>query len=104
MLSELSRGPFPTYITTRFHPMAAPKGKRAAAKKDRRPKRKVCNFCADKLDDLDYKDTTRLRKYISERGKILPRRISGNCAAHQRALTTAVKRARVIALLPFVLQ
>jgi small subunit ribosomal protein S18 len=84
--------------------MAAPKSKRAAAKKDRRPKRKLCNFCADKLDDLDYKDTTRLRKFISERGKILPRRISGNCASHQRALTTAVKRARVIALLPFVVQ
>jgi small subunit ribosomal protein S18 len=84
--------------------MPPPKGKRAAAKKDRRPKRKVCNFCADKHDDLDYKDTTRLRKYISERGKILPRRISGNCAAHQRSLTTAVKRARIIALLPFVLQ
>jgi small subunit ribosomal protein S18 len=82
--------------------MPAPKGKRAAAKKDRRPKRKVCTFCADRLEALDYKDTTRLRKYISERGKILPRRISGNCAAHQRALTTAVKRARVIALLPFV--
>jgi len=84
--------------------MPPPKGKRAAAKKDRRPKRKVCTFCADKLDDLDYKDTTRLRKYISERGKILPRRISGNCASHQRGLTTAVKRARVIALLPFVVQ
>ncbi|HTJ24862.1 MAG TPA: 30S ribosomal protein S18 [Candidatus Limnocylindria bacterium] len=82
--------------------MPPPKGKRAAAKKDRRPKRKVCTFCADRLEALDYKDTTRLRKYISERGKILPRRISGNCAAHQRALTTAVKRARVIALLPFV--
>jgi small subunit ribosomal protein S18 len=84
--------------------MAPPKGKRAAAKKDRRPKRKVCNFCVEKLHDLDYKDTTRLRKFISERGKILPRRISGNCASHQRALTTAVKRARVIALLPFVVQ
>ena len=84
--------------------MATPKGKRAAAKKDRRPKRKVCNFCADKLEALDYKDTTRLRKFVSERGKILPRRISGNCAAHQRALTTAVKRARVIAFLPFVVQ
>lgn len=81
---------------------SAPKGKRAAAKKERRPKRKICNFCAEHLDTLDYKDTTRLRKYISERGKILPRRISGNCAAHQRRLTTAVKRARVIALLPFV--
>ncbi|HTD34692.1 MAG TPA: 30S ribosomal protein S18 [Candidatus Elarobacter sp.] len=84
--------------------MPPPKGKRAAAKKDRRPKRKVCTFCAERLDSLDYKDTTRLRKYISERGKILPRRISGNCASHQRALTTAVKRARVIALLPFVVQ
>jgi len=76
--------------------------KRAATKKERRPKRKVCNFCADKVDDLNYKDTTRLRKYISERGKILPRRISGNCARHQRGLTVAVKRARIIALLPFV--
>ena len=82
--------------------MASPKSKRAAAKKERRPKRKVCNFCLERLDTLDYKDTTRLRKYISERGKILPRRISGNCASHQRALTTAVKRARIIALLPFV--
>jgi small subunit ribosomal protein S18 len=76
--------------------------KRAAAKKERRPKRKVCNFCADKVSDINYKDTTRLRKYISERGKILPRRISGNCAKHQRGLTVAVKRARIIALLPFV--
>jgi small subunit ribosomal protein S18 len=79
----------------------APK-KRAAAKKERRPKRKVCNFCAEKAEGIDYKDATRLRKYISERGKILPRRISGNCAKHQRGLTTAVKRARTIALLPFV--
>ena len=84
--------------------MPPPKGKRASAKKDRRPKRKVCNFCAERSESLDYKDTTRLRKYISERGKILPRRISGNCASHQRALTTAVKRARIIALLPFVVQ
>jgi small subunit ribosomal protein S18 len=81
--------------------MAAPK-KRAATKKERRPKRKVCNFCAEKVEGIDYKDATRLRKYISERGKILPRRISGNCAKHQRGLTTAVKRARTIALLPFV--
>jgi small subunit ribosomal protein S18 len=76
--------------------------KRAATKKERRPKRKICNFCADKVTDINYKDTTRLRKYISERGKILPRRISGNCARHQRGLTVAVKRARIIALLPFV--
>lgn len=79
-----------------------PVKKRAgAAKKERRPKRKVCNFCADKLPDINYKDATRLRKYISERGKILPRRISGNCARHQRGLTVAVKRARIIAFLPF---
>ena len=83
--------------------MAAPKAKsKSAAKKERRPKRKVCNFCADKLPEANYKDVTRLRKYISERGKILPRRISGNCAKHQRHLTVAVKRARVIAFLPFV--
>jgi small subunit ribosomal protein S18 len=69
--------------------------------KDRKPKRKVCSFCIDKIDHIDYKDAPRLRKYVSERGKILPRRISGNCARHQRALTAAVKRARVIALLPF---
>ena len=78
--------------------------KRSAAKKERRPKRKICNFCADKIADINYKDVTSLRKYISERGKILPRRISGNCASHQRALTVAVKRARVIAILPFVAQ
>jgi small subunit ribosomal protein S18 len=82
--------------------MAPKNTKRAAAKKDRRPKRKSCTFCAEKLSDINYKDTMRLRKYISERGKILPRRISGNCAKHQRALTVAVKRARVIAFLPFV--
>jgi small subunit ribosomal protein S18 len=82
--------------------MAGPKGKRTSAKKERRPKRKVCNLCTERLETLDYKDTTRLRKFISERGKILPRRISGNCASHQRTLTTAVKRARILALLPFV--
>lgn len=86
-------------------PMPPPKSKsKSAAKKERRPKRKVCTFCADRLEPIDYKDQTRLRKYISERGKILPRRISGNCASHQRALTVAVKRARVIAILPFVAQ
>lgn len=67
----------------------------------RRVRRKVCAFCVDKVDHIDYKDTARLKKYVSERGKILPRRISGNCAKHQRALTVAVKRARQIALLPY---
>jgi small subunit ribosomal protein S18 len=80
--------------------MAAPKKK--ASKKDRKPKRKVCSFCVDKIADVNYKDVTRLRRFVSERGKILPRRISGNCAKHQRALTVAVKRARFIAFLPFV--
>jgi small subunit ribosomal protein S18 len=67
----------------------------------RRPKRRVCHFCANKVAAIDYKDLNVLRKYTSERGKILPRRISGNCAKHQRELTVAVKRARAIVLLPF---
>ncbi|QTX33146.1 30S ribosomal protein S18 [Aminithiophilus ramosus] len=65
----------------------------------RRPK--VCFFCVDKVAHADYKDLDRLRKYLSERGKILPRRVTGNCAKHQRQLTTAIKRARIMALLPF---
>lgn len=70
----------------------------------RRPKRRVCSFCVDKVEYIDYKDVNRLKRYITERGKILPRRISGNCAAHQRALTTAIKRARIVALLPFTVE
>lgn len=70
-------------------------------KRDRRKKRRQCNFCADKVEEIDYKDINRLRRYVTERGKILPRRITGNCAAHQRQLTSAVKRARVVALLPY---
>ncbi|HAO20258.1 MAG: 30S ribosomal protein S18 [Desulfobacteraceae bacterium IS3] len=65
-------------------------------------RRKVCRFCADTSLMIDYKDSRTLRHFITERGKILPRRISGTCAKHQRALTTAIKRARTIALLPFV--
>ena len=68
----------------------------------RRAKKKVCMFCVDKVDSIDYKDTAKLRRYISEKGKIVPRRISGNCAKHQRQLTVAIKRARTVALLPFV--
>jgi small subunit ribosomal protein S18 len=64
-------------------------------------KKKVCSFCVDKIDSIDYKEYGRLRKFITERGKILPRRITGNCAKHQRQLTLAIKRARNIALLPF---
>lgn len=67
----------------------------------RRPRRKVCNYCVDKIDDIDYKDVAKLRRFTTERGKILPRRISGVCAKHQRKLTLAIKRARSIALLPF---
>lgn len=67
----------------------------------RRSRKKVCSFCVDKVEEIDYKDLNRLKKYITERGKILPRRISGNCASHQRELTVAIKRARVVALLPF---
>jgi small subunit ribosomal protein S18 len=67
-----------------------------------RKRRKVCNFCVDKIQQIDYKDTGKLRRYISERGKILPRRTTGTCAMHQRQLTVAIKRARQIALLPYV--
>jgi small subunit ribosomal protein S18 len=69
--------------------------------KGRRPRKKVCSFCVDKIQSIDYKEIGRLQRYVSERGKILPRRISGNCAKHQRQVTLAVKRARNIALLPF---
>ena len=77
------------------------KGEGKGGMRVRRMKKKVCAFCVDKVADIDYKEVAKLRKYISERGKILPRRISGNCAKHQRQLTTAIKRARHIALLPY---
>ncbi len=67
-----------------------------------RRRKKVCVFCADENNLIDYKDVNKLKKYVSERGKILPRRITGNCAKHQRALTVAIKRARHIALVPYV--
>jgi small subunit ribosomal protein S18 len=76
-------------------------GKRAGGSKMRRAKRKICSFCMDKTTDINYKDINKLRKYITERGKILPRRMSGTCAKHQRGVTAAIKRARNIALLPF---
>jgi small subunit ribosomal protein S18 len=65
-------------------------------------RKKVCLFCAEKAETIDYKDIAKLRKFISERAKILPRRVSGTCAQHQRALTTAIKRARQMALLPYI--
>ncbi|CEP68959.1 Ribosomal protein S18 [Moorella glycerini] len=70
----------------------------------KRSRKRVCSFCVDKIEQVDYKDVNRLRRYISERGKILPRRISGNCAHHQRQLTTAIKRARALALLPYTVE
>ena len=69
--------------------------------RSRRPRKKVWSFCVDKVEQIDYKDVAKLRRYITERGMILPRRISGNCAKHQRQVTVAIKRARNIALLPF---
>lgn len=68
----------------------------------RKSRRKVCNFCADHVEHIDYKDVANLRKFVSERGKILPKRMTGTCAKHQRELTIAIKRARHLALLPFV--
>ncbi|MBQ3451175.1 MAG: 30S ribosomal protein S18 [Selenomonadaceae bacterium] len=67
----------------------------------RRPRRKVCAFCVDKVENIDYKDAAKLRRFTTERGKILPRRKSGNCAKNQLQVTIAIKRARNIALLPF---
>lgn len=66
-------------------------------------RRKICRFCADKIhvDEINYKDIHKLKHYTTERGKIIPRRISGNCAKHQRALSRAIKRARIVALMPF---
>lgn len=66
-----------------------------------RRRKKVCYFCANHIDYIDYKDVELLKRYISEKGKILPRRVTGNCAKHQRTLTVAIKRARIMGLLPF---
>ena len=68
----------------------------------RRPRKKVCAFCVDKANNIDYKDIAKLRRFLSERGKIVPRRVTGTCAYHQRELTVAIKRARQTALLPYV--
>ncbi|WP_206460122.1 30S ribosomal protein S18 [Anaerovorax sp. IOR16] len=64
-------------------------------------RKKVCQFCADKTETIDYKDVDKLRKYVTDRGKILPKRITGTCAVHQREVTKAIKRARIVALLPY---
>jgi small subunit ribosomal protein S18 len=70
-------------------------------RRGRKGRRKVCGFCVDKVETIDYKDIARLRRFLSERAKILPRRVTGTCAHHQRELTVAIKRARHLALLPF---
>ena len=70
----------------------------------RKPRRKVCSFCVDKIEFIDYKDVGRIRRFTNERGKILPRRMTGNCAKHQRQLSEAIKRARAVALLPFTVE
>ena len=76
---------------------------RPAPRQNRTRRKKVCAFCVDGIDEIDYKDTNRLKKYISQdRAKIVPRRILGTCAKHQRQLTTAIKRARQVALLPYI--
>lgn len=82
-------------------PKAAPRANGNGAFRNNK-RRKVCQFCADKIDHIDYKDITRLRKCVSERSKILPRRVTGACAKHQRQITVAVKRARQMALLAYI--
>ena len=79
-------------------------GQAQQAQKPFRPKKrkKVCAFCAEKIEHIDYKDTLKLRRNLSERSKILPRRVTGTCAKHQRQLTVAIKRARHIAILPYI--
>ena len=87
-------------------PMNREKGDKMDGSMKRRPMRrrkKVCVFCGDKNNTIDFKDVNKLKRYVSERGKILPRRITGNCAKHQRALTVAIKRARHVALMPYTI-
>ena len=78
------------------------RSERPAQRPFNRRRKKVCTFCADKIDHIDYKDINRLKKCVSDRAKILPRRISGACAKHQRQITIAIKRARHVALIPYI--
>ena len=81
--------------------MSEDRGERKQRPRGSKPRRKVCDFCVNKIAYIDYKDVNRLRRYINERGKIMPRRMTGTCAKHQRQLSEAIKRARAIALLPY---
>ena len=71
---------------------------------DDKKKRKNCSLCGDKIEAIDYKDAAKLKRYLTEAGKIIPRRITGNCAKHQRALTVAIKRSRHVSLMPYVVE
>lgn len=87
--------------------MADNKNAKRGSKNDknfRRPRKKVCSFCVDRVEEIDYKDVEKLRKYVSDKGKILPRRVTGTCAKHQRKVTEAIQRARHIALLPYTVK
>ncbi len=81
--------------------MAYDKAERGDRRPNKKGRKKVCAFCVEKVDTIDYKDAAKLRRFTSDRAKILPRRVTGTCAYHQRELTTAIKRARHIALLPY---
>ena len=80
------------------------KGANGKDKPFRRPRKKVCTFCVEHIDEIDYKDVEKLKRFVSDKGKILPRRVTGTCAKHQRKITEAIKRARTIALLPFTVE
>ena len=82
--------------------MSEDRGEKRSRPRGRKPRRKVCSFCVDKIEYIDYKDVNRLRRFVNERGKIMPRRMSGVCAKHQRDLAIAIKRARIMAMLPYV--
>ena len=82
--------------------MSEDRGERRPRPRGRKPRRKVCSFCVDRVEHIDYKDLPRLRRYVTERSKIIPRRVTGTCAFHQRELTVAIKRARHMALMPYV--
>ena len=88
-----------------FNKEKGDKGDNSVKRRVIRRRKKVCVFCADKTNTgIDYKDVNKLKRYVSERGKILPRRITGSCAKHQRALTVAIKRARHVALMPYTME